>query len=110
MLADAFVILVSILFCAVALTQILIPLIQNKPLFISFRRNYQREKWLKQQLDETKRRMAEMELEKQLTEHQNELFRRQMEQMESLGGLASPPVEEGERDVNRRKDISEKER
>jgi hypothetical protein len=53
---------------AVSATQILAPLIQNKPLFVSFRKSYQREKWLKQQLEETKRRLAELELEKQLAE------------------------------------------
>jgi hypothetical protein len=109
MLADAFVILVSLMLGAVALTQVLIPLIQNKPLFISFRKSYQREKWLKQQLEETKRRMAELELEKQLAEQNNELIRRQMEQMESYSSFTSPSVEEDERGMNRRRGIPEKE-
>jgi len=108
MLADAFVILVSLVLGAVALTQVLIPLIQNKPLFISFRKSYQREKWLKQQLEETKRRLTELELEKQLAEHSDELIRRQMEQMESFGSFTSPS-EEDEPGVNRPRDISEKE-
>src|SRR5258708_2486574 len=109
MLADAFVILVSLMLGAVALTQILIPLIRNEPLFISFRKSYQREKWLKQQLEETKRRLAELELEKQLAEQNNELIRRQIEQMEAYSSLASPSVEEDELGMNRRRDISEKE-
>ena len=109
MLADAFVILGSLLLGAVALTQILIPLIQNKPLFVSFRKSYQREKWLKQQLEETKRRMTELELEKQLANERNELIRRQMEQMESYGNLTSSSMED-EGGVNPHKDISEKER
>ena len=51
MLADAFLILVSLPLGTVALTQILVPLIQNKPLFGSFRASYRKEKWLKQQLE-----------------------------------------------------------
>jgi hypothetical protein len=109
MLADAFVILGSLLLGAVALTQILIPLIQSKPLFVSFRKSYQREKWLKQQLEETRRRMAELELEKQLADNRNELIRRQMEQMESYGNLTSSSMED-ESGVNPHRDISEKER
>ena len=109
MLADAFVILVSLLLGAVALTQVLVPLIRNEPLFISFRKSYQREKWLKEQLEDTKRRLTELELEKQLAEQSNELIRRQMEQMESYSSFNSPPVEEDETEMNRRRDISEKE-
>ena len=93
MLADAFLILVSLLLGTVALTQILVPLIQNKPLFGSFRASYRKEKWLKQQLEETKRRLTELELEKEIAEQRNELIRRQTEQMEGCGS-----------------DISEKER
>ena len=107
MLADAFVILASLLFGAIALTQIIVPLLQNKPLFRSFRKSYQREQWLQQQLEETKRRLAELELEKQLMEQRNELIRRQMEQ---YSNASSPSMDEGERGIDRRSDISEKER
>jgi len=111
MLADGFVILVAVLLVTVALTQIVAPLIQNKPLFGSFRKSHQREKWLKQQLAETQRRLAELELEKQLAQQQHELTRRQMEQMESFSSFDSPPAKEDEREMNRRKDdVSEKER
>ena len=94
MLADAFVIVASLVLVTVVLTQILVPLILNKPLFVSFRKTYQREKNLRQQLEETRRRLAELELEKQLTEHRNELIRRQMEQMESCTSFTSPEREE----------------
>src|SRR6185369_17759298 len=108
MLADAFVILGSLLLVAVALTQILIPLIQNKPLFLSLRKSYQREKWLKEQLAETRRRMAELELEKQLTEQRNELLRRQMEEIESQCDVTSSPVED-DGGINLRKSDLKKE-
>ena len=94
MLADAFVIVISLILVTAVLTQILVPLIQNKPLFVSFRKSYQREKWLKQQLEETRRRLAELEIEKQLNEHRNELIRRQMEQMESCTSFTSPESEQ----------------
>ena len=110
MLADAFLIITSLLLVIVTLTQVVAPLIQNKPLFGSFRKSYQRERWLRQQLEETQRRLAELELEKQLTDRQNELIRRQMEQMESCGGFDSFPVDESQREEGRRKEISEKER
>jgi hypothetical protein len=110
MLADGFLILTSLLLVALVVTQVLAPLIQNKPLFASFRKSYQREKWLKQQLEETKRRLAELELEKELAEHRNELIRRQMEQMESSTSFASTAAETGEAGPNRPKDISQKER
>ena len=110
MLADAFVILASLLFGAIALTQIIVPLLQNKPLFRSFRKSYQREQWLQQQLEEIKRRLAELELEKQLAEQRNELVRRQMEQMLSYSSSSSPSMDEGEGGMNRGSDISEKER
>ena len=89
MLADAFVVITALLLASVALTQILIPLFRNEPLFRSFRKSYQREKWLRQQLEETQRRLAEMELEKQLAEHQDELLRRRLEQIESYSSLDS---------------------
>ena len=89
MLADAFVVITALLLASVALTQILIPLFRNEPLFCSFRKSYQREKWLRQQLEETKRRLAETELEKQLTEHRDELLRRRLEQIESYSSLDS---------------------
>ncbi len=110
MLADAFVILVSVMLGVVAVTQVLIPLIQNKPLFSSFRKSYQREKWLKDQLEETQRRLTELELEKQLTEKRNELFRRQMEHMESYTSLGSTSLDEPEPGNSGRKAIPEKER
>jgi hypothetical protein len=108
MLVDAFVILGSLLVAAVALTQILIPLIQNKPLFASFRKRHQREKYLKEQLEETQRRLAELELEKQLAERRRELVRRQTEELESLCDL-TPPFRQSECEVNSRKESSEKE-
>jgi len=108
MLVDAFVILGSLLVAAVALTQILIPLIQNKPLFVSFRRSHQREKYLKEQLEETQRRLAELELEKQLAERRSELIRRQTEELESLCDLTSPS-RETEGGVSPHKESSEKE-
>jgi len=89
MLADAFVVITALVLASVALTQILIPLFRNEPLFRSFRKSYQREKWLRQQLEETQRRLAEMELEKQLAEHQDELLRRRLEQIESYSSLDS---------------------
>jgi hypothetical protein len=89
MLADAFVVITALVLASVALTQILVPLFRNEPLFRSFRKSYQREKWLRQQLEETQRRLAEMELEKQLTEHQDELLRRRLEQIESYSSLDS---------------------
>ena len=99
MLADAFVVITALVLASVALTQILIPLFRNEPLFRSFRKSYQREKWLRQQLEETQRRLAEMELEKQLAEHQDELLRRRLEQIESyssldseLGSRSGPPT------------------
>src|SRR5258708_31473895 len=105
MLADAFVILASLLFGAIALTQIIVPLLQNKPLFRSFRKSYQREQWLQQQLEETKRRLAELELEKQLMEQRNELIRRQMEQNSNS---SSPSVDGGEHVIKPCRSISEK--
>ena len=110
MLADAFLIITSLLLVIVTLTQVVAPLIQNKPLFGSFRKSYQRERWLREQLEETQRRLAELELEKQLTDRQNELIRRQMEEMESCGDFGSIVVDESQREANRRKEISEKER
>ena len=110
MLADAFVILVSLMLGAVALTQVLVPLIPlTNHCSSHWRKSYQRKKWVKKQLEETKRRLTKLELEKQLAEQSNELIRRQMEQMESCSSLASPPVEEDEPGVDRRRDISEKE-
>ena len=113
MLADAFVVITALLLASVALTQILIPLFRNEPLFCSFRKSYQREKWLRQQLEETKRRLAEMELEKQLAEHQDELLRRrlqQIEQIESYSSLTSGPQDVAERKVNRSIQVPKKER
>jgi len=109
MLADAFVILVSLLLGAVALTQILIPLIQNEPLFFSLRKSYQREKWLKRQLAETNRRLAELELEKQLSKQRNELIQRQTEHLESYTIFDSPPADGDGPGVSRRNETSEKE-
>ena len=116
MLADAFVVITALLLASVALTQILIPLFRNEPLFCSFRKSYQREKWLRQQLEETKRRLAETELEKQLAEHQDELLRRrleqieQIEQIESYSSLTSSPQDVDERKVNRSIQVPKKER
>jgi hypothetical protein len=110
MLADAFLIITSLLLVIVTLTQIVAPLIQNKPLFGSFRKSYQRERWLREQLEETQRRLKELELEKQLTERQNELIRRQMEQMESCGDFGSVAADQRQGEADRRKGISEKER
>src|SRR5215472_10356609 len=109
MLADAFVILTSIILTVVALTQVLVPLVSNKPLFPSFRKSYQREKWLKEQLEETRRRLAELELEKQLDEQHKELIRRQMEHIESYGSYTSPSTDEGQDGRIRGKETSEKE-
>src|SRR5207245_10708680 len=95
MLADAVVILASLVFGAVALTQIIVPLLQNKPLFRSFRKSYQRELWLQQQLEETKRRLAELELEKQLAEQRNELIQRQTEQYSKYSSPSRDDVERG---------------
>ena len=89
MLADAFVVITALVLASVALTQILIPLFRGEPLFRSFRKSYQREKWLRQQLEETQRRLAETELEKQLAEHRDELLRRRLEQIESYSSLDS---------------------
>jgi hypothetical protein len=110
MLADALVILVSLMLIAVAITQVLVPLSRNKPLFCSFRKSYQREKWLKQQLEETRRRLAELELEKQLADQQNELIRRQLEHMELYTGSDQRAVSREDPDLRRRNDVSDKER
>ncbi len=104
MLADAFVILTSVILAVAALTQVLIPLIANKPLFPSLRKSYQREKWLNEQLEETRRRLAELELEKQLAEEQKELIRRQMEHIESYDAYTSPSADEGDHGVSRGKE------
>src|SRR5438477_7159311 len=96
MLADAFVILTSLVLAFVTLTQVLVPLVINKPLFPSFRKSYQREKWLKEQLEETRRRLAVLELEKELEEKHKELIRREMENIESHSSFTSPSAEEGE--------------
>ena len=109
MLADAFVILTSLILGLVALTQVLVPLVTNKPLFPSFRKSYQREKWLKDQLEETRRRLAELELEKQLEEQHKELIRRQMEHIESYSSYTSPSVNEGQPGPIRSKETPEKE-
>jgi hypothetical protein len=85
---------ISLVLITGVLTQIVVPLILNKPLFASFRKSYQRENYLRQQLDETRRRLAELELERQLNEHRNELIRRQMEQMESCTSFTNPEREE----------------
>jgi hypothetical protein len=103
MLADAFVILTALLLASAALTQILVPLFRGEPLFRSFRRSYQREQLLRQQLEQAKRDLAELELEKQVAEHHNELLRRRMEQIESFSGFDSLHV-------NRSKETPEKER
>jgi hypothetical protein len=95
MLADAFVILAALLLASVALTQILVPLFRGEPLFRSFRKSYQAERSLRQQLAQTKRALAEMELEKQLAEHQNELLRRRMEQIESFSYFSGLPETTG---------------
>jgi len=108
MLADAFVILTSVILAVIALTQVLVPLVTNKPLFPSFRKSYQREKWLKEQLEETRRRLAELELEKQLAEQQKELIRREMEHIESYSAYTSPSADEGELGL-RGKEPTEKE-
>lgn len=102
MLADAFVILAALLVASVALTQVLVPLLRGEPLFRSFRKSYQGERLLRQQLAQAKRDLARLELEKQLALHQNELFRRRMDQIESLSELDSLPV-------NRSKEAPEKE-
>ena len=109
MLADAFVILTSLILGVVALTQVLVPLIANKPLFPSFRKSYQREKWLKEQLEETRRRLAELELEKQLEEQHKELIRREMEHIESYSSYTPPSPNEGEREPIRGTEAPEKE-
>ena len=109
MLADALVILVSLMLIAIAITQVLVPLSQNKPLSCSFRKSYQREKWLKEQLEETRRRLAELELEKQLDDQHKELIRRQMEHIESYGSYTSPSTDEGQDGRIRGKEASEKE-
>ena len=110
MLADAFFILGALLLIALAFTQVFVPLLLDKPLFGSFRKSCQREKWLKQQLAETQRRLAELELEKQLTDQHNELIRRQIERMESYTSLPAAPVVEDPGGQDRRKNDSEKER
>jgi len=95
MLADAFVILAALLLASLALTQILVPLFRGEPLLRSFRKSYQAERSLRQQLAQTKRALAEMELEKQLAEHQNELLRRRMEQIESFSFADLPETTGG---------------
>ena len=109
MLADAFVILTSLILAVAALTQVLVPLVLNKPLFPSFRKSYQREQWLKEQLEETRRRMAELELEKQLDEQHKELIRRQMEHIESYGSYTPPSNDDGSDGRIRGRQPSEKE-
>ena len=89
MLADAFIILTALMLASVALTQVLVPLFRGEPLFPSFRKSYQAEKLLRQQLADTKRELAKLELQKQLAEHQNELLRKRMEQIESFAELDS---------------------
>jgi len=109
MLADAFVILTTLLIAAVALTQIFIPLFRGEPLFRSFRKSYQREEKLKQQLLQAKRELAQLELEKQLAEHRNELFRRRMEQIDSYSNFDCAPMKSDAPEVSRRLKSPEKE-
>ncbi len=109
MLADAFVILTSLILGVIALTQVLAPLISNKPLFPSFRKSYQREKWLKEQLEETRRRLAELELEKQLEEQRKELIRREMEHIQSYASFTPPSDVGSESGLIRGQETPEKE-
>jgi cytochrome c-type biogenesis protein CcmH/NrfG len=110
MLADAFVILAALLLASAALTQVLIPLFRGEPLFRSVRKSYQRERCLRQQLEQAKRDLARLELEKELAEHHNELLRRRMEQIDSYPGFISTAVKTDDQVVNRSNDTSEKER
>ena len=55
------------------------------------------------------RRLAELELEKQLAEQHKELIRREMEQIESHNCWSAPSADEGDRGPIRRKQTSEKE-
>jgi hypothetical protein len=89
MLADAFVILVALMLASATLTQVLVPLFRGEPLFPSFRKSYQAEKLLRQQLADTKRELARLELQKLLAEHQNEVLHKRMEQIESFSELDS---------------------
>jgi hypothetical protein len=109
MLADAFVILAALLIASVAVTQVFIPLFRGEPLFPSFRKSYQREQQLKQQLEQTKRELAQLELEKQLVDHKNELFRRRMEQIDSYANFDCAPMKTDAPEVSRSRKAPEKE-
>lgn len=78
MLVDVMLFCLAVIFGAVALTQVVVPLFQGRPFFPSFRIGERRGESLQRQLSELEERLRELELEKQLAQKHRELMDAQM--------------------------------